>query len=465
MHMKTENSDFERWLDNAMKEYRKTTMKSARAHQQAQQFLPGGDTRSVTFFDPYPLFVKEGQGCRFVDLDGNVYVDFVNNYTSLVHGHAHPAIVEAVSAQMKKGFSFASPMTNQRELAQMICERVKSVETIRFCNSGTEATMNAIRAARIFTGRSKIAKMEGGYHGTHDAVEVSFNPCKAERGPASSPNSVPESTGIPQSVADEVVVLPFNDKEHTDCIVREHGKDIACIIVEPMLGASGCILPEDGYLDLLRRLCDELDIVLIFDEVVTFRLAPGGLQTTYGIQPDITAFGKVIGGGLPVGAFGGRRDIMSIFSPMEEKHNVQSGTFNANPITMTAGIQSLRLLSPDAIGRINTLGAAMRNGINAAFKHNGIRSIMTGIGSLGHIHFNAQTVRDYRTASVGHYNLMRLVHLKLLQRGLNVPPRGGELSISTVMGQQEVDLLIEAFDESLAEIKSLVEGIAPELVG
>jgi glutamate-1-semialdehyde 2,1-aminomutase len=431
-------------------------------YEKARACLPGGDTRTVTFFKPYPLFMSRGEGHSIYDVDGNAYVDFLNNYTVLVHGHAHPAIVAAATEQIAKGASFAAPTEHQYLLAEVICDRVKSVEQVRFCNSGTEATMNAIRAARLFTGKSKVAKIEGAYHGTHDLAEVSISPSLDHAGPAAQPKSVPQSRGIPKSILEEVIVVPFNNKEATEKLIRQHKDEIACVITEPILAAAGLIPQQEGYLAFLRDLTRKLGILLVFDEVVTFRLGPGGAQGIYGLEPDLTAFGKIIGGGFPVGAFGGSQEIMKIFSPQERGSVSHSGTFNANPVTMAAGVACLKELTPEAIEHINSLGDSLRGGVDLAFERNGIKGKGTGLGSLTHIHFNSREIRDYRAAEGGNFEAMALVHMELLERGINVPHRGGECSISTPMTGREVGAFLTAFEESLVEVKPFIEQTTPD---
>jgi glutamate-1-semialdehyde 2,1-aminomutase len=455
---------YRQWMGKLVKRYQERTPKSAKLHGKAQQYLPGGDTRTATFFDPYPVFMARGKGCRFTDVDGNVYIDFLNNYTSLIHGHAHPAIVRAVIEQVPRGASYAAPVESQTLLAEMICDRVKSVEQIRFCNSGTEATMNAIRAARILTGKSKIVKMEGGYHGTHDLGEVSFSPRLDQAGPVEKPRSVPQSKGTPKSICDEVIVVPFNNKGVTEKIIRENQHEIAGVIVEPMLGAAGCIVQEEGYLEFLRKLTRTLNLVLIFDEVVTFRFGPGGAQEIYHVDPDITAFGKIIGGGFPVGAFGGSREIMKIYSPREKGFVSQSGTFNGNPITVEAGIACLKALTPKVYERINSLGDVLRKGLGRTFGKNGLKGSATGMCSLAWPHFNSQKVSDYRSASKGNFEAMALVHMALLQKGINVARRGGECSISTPMTEKEVRIFVADFEESLSEVRPFIEQTTPDLI-
>ena len=455
---------YRQWMDRLIRKYQERTPKSAALYDQAQQYLPGGDTRTATFFDPYPVFMARGEGCRFTDVDGNVYIDFLNNYTSLIHGHAHPATVKAVIEQVPKGASYAAPLKSQTLLAEMICGRMKSVEQIRFCNSGTEATMNAIRAARVLTGKTKIVKMEGGYHGTHDLGELSFSPSLDQAGPVERPMTVPQSKGTPKSICDEVIIVPFNNKGVTEKVIRENQHEIAGVIVEPMLGAAGCIVQEEGYLEFLRDLTRKLNLVLIFDEVVTFRFGPGGAQGIYRIDPDITAFGKIIGGGFPVGAFGGPREIMKIYSPRERGFVPQSGTFNGNPITVEAGIACLKALTPEVYQRINSLGDVLRKGIGAAFGNNGMKGSATGMCSLAWPHFNSEKVRDYRSASKGNFQAMALVHMALLEKGINVARRGGECSISTPMTENEVHAFVTAFEESLREVRTFVEETTPDLM-
>ena len=458
------NPVFDNLKRKLIRKLEKRTQKSARMDEYARQFLPGGDTRTAVFFEPYPLYIAKGEGSKFFDIDGNVYLDFLNNYTALIHGHAHPSICGAACDQIRKGTSFAAPTKSQYDLAELICERVKSVEQVRFCNTGTEATMNAIRAARLLTGKSRIVKMEGGYHGTHDLGEVSFDPDLDAAGPIEVPRSVPPNRGIPESVLKEVIVVPFNNKGVTEKIIQQEHDQVACVIVEPMLGAAGCVPPDNDYLEFLRSLTRKLGILLVFDEVVTFRLGIGGAQHLYGIEPDLTAFGKIIGGGFPIGAFGGPAEIMKIFSPREKNFISQSGTFNGNPVTMEAGIACLKELNSKVIEHINSLGTLFRKGVNSAFQKAGIKGQATGVGSLSCIHFNSGTIKDYRSVSIGNFLAMELVHLALLVKGINIPRRGGECSISTPMTETDIGVFLTAFEESLVEIKPFIEDSTPELI-
>ncbi|MBI4540513.1 MAG: aspartate aminotransferase family protein [Gemmatimonadetes bacterium] len=435
----------------AEEEYRRRTPSSRALHERALRYLPGGDTRAVTHFAPYPVYMDRGNGCRLTDVDGNVYLDLVGNYTSLVHGHAHPRIVEAVSAQLARGTAYGSAIESQIRLARALCERVPSLERVRFCNSGTEATLQAIRAAKAFSGRNRILKMEGGYHGTHDAVDVSAAPAPAA-GPADAPRPVPSSEGLFRGVLADVLVAPFNNLDATARIIEEHGDDRAAGIVEPVLGGGGFVPARREYLTMLRELTRACGALLIFDEVLTFRLAHGGAQALYGVTPDLTTLGKLIGGGLPVGAFGGRADIMSLYDPASRRLQ-HSGTFNGNAATMVAGLVALELLTDVEIERINALGERLRAGFRKALEDAGLPGQVTGAGSLANFYLgDGPPVVDYRSArALRQSPLLPVVHLGLLKRGVFVASRG-LMCVCTAMGEAEVDEAVTAFSDVVAEL-------------
>ena len=282
-------------------DYRASSPRSAALHEAARRVMPGGDTRTVAFHAPYPLVIMQGRGCRIQDADGRTYVDLLNNYTSLIHGHAHPAVVAAVSERLPYGTAFPAPNEAQTRLAQIIVDRVASVDMVRFCNSGSEAVMNALRAARAFTGRDLIVKMEGGYHGTYDDVEVSVRPDPRDpaTGPDRAPTAVLGTRGVPENTIDNVLVTPLNDIDAVERLMRERGTEIAAIIVEPVMGSAGMLPADQAFLEALRALTLEHDALLIFDEVMSFRLEPGGMQQHYRVRPDLTTFAKIIGGGFP----------------------------------------------------------------------------------------------------------------------------------------------------------------------
>ncbi len=373
----------------------------------------------------------------------------------MIWGHAHPKIVEAIQAQAAHGTGFAAPTESQAVLGEMIRERLPSVERIRFANSGAEAAMHAIRAARAFTGRDKIVKMEGGYHGSADAVEISVHPDPALAGLASRPSSIPEHRGIPASTIHETLIAPFNDKTSVGAILQEHRKEIAAVIVEPVQGTGGTNPPRDGFLTFLREVTQDLGILLIFDEVITFRLGYRGAQGIYGVRPDLTVLGKIIGGGLPVGAFGGREEIMRLFDPGRPGALVQSGTFNANPVTIAAGIAGLQLLTADEIARINRLGDQLRTGLQALFDASPVPARVNGIGSLLTLLFTGAEIVNYRDAATADSELTAAFHLALLLEGVFSAPRGMMVT-SLAMTEAEVTEALKAAGSALDRLVGML---------
>ncbi|MBV5343325.1 aminotransferase class III-fold pyridoxal phosphate-dependent enzyme, partial [bacterium] len=370
-------------------------------HQEAKKVFPGGDTRNVTFFKPYPSFMDHGKGCRIWDVDGNEIIDFQNNYTSLIHGHAHPSIVAAVQEQIAKGSVYSAPFEKQTELAEIICNRVSSVDKIRFTNSGTEATMHAVRGARAYTGRTKFVKIEGGYHGSSDTFEASVEPDMDKVGDINNPIAVADSKGVPKEIVDQVIIVPFNNIGVTKRLIEENHRDIAAFIIEPIMGSAGMLEPSREYLTFIREITQTYGIVLIFDEVVTFRLTTGGAQQYNGITPDMTAFGKIIGGGIPIGAFGGKEDIMRMYDPTA-KMMYHSGTFNGNAISMAAGISAMKDYGEKEVAHVNHLGELFRKECKRVFKEVGIDICVNGVGSLSNIIFSNDRITEYRGIANSH---------------------------------------------------------------
>ena len=443
-----------RFKERAAVEYVGRHPRSRDLHVRAQSAFPGGDTRTVTYFGPFPLYVERGHGCRLHDADGRTLLDLLGNYTSIIWGHAHPRIVEAARAQIERGTGFAAPTESQAILAGMLRERLPSMDKIRFANSGTEANMHAIRAARAFTGRDKIVKMEGGYHGSYDAVEISVHPDPAAAGPVTRPVALPDTKGIPAAEPRDVLVAPFNDAEAIEAILREHQREIAAVIVEPIPGVMGTIPPRDGFLASLRRVTDTLGILLIFDEVIAFRVGYHGAQGRYGVRPDLTVLGKIIGGGFPVGAFGGRADIMRLFDPGRAGAMVQSGTFNANPVTVAAGIAGLELLTASEIERINRLGDELRRGLQTLFDGAGVAARVTGVGSLLTVLFTDRDIVNYRDAATVDRVLTEAFHLAWLNHGLFSATRG-MMAVSLAMGADEVAEALTATQAALDVLASV----------
>lgn len=442
-------------MNQARDLYCSKTQKSKAAFERAQNSLAGGECRSIACFDPYPFTMDYGEGCRIHDLDGNIYIDFLNNYTSLIHGHAHPALTEAIAKAAAKGTACPAGIQEQVELAEIICGRMEHVERVRFCNSGTEATMFAVRAARAFKKRDGVVKMLGGYHGTHDIVEFSVSPKIAPGMDLTKP--IANEPGVPNSVGETVYIARYNSLEDVEAILKEHAADIACILVEPFLGTTGMIPAKPGYLQGLRTLADQYDVLLVIDEVQSFRLSTGGAQKKFGVRADLCSFGKIIGGGLAVGGFGGRADIMNLYDHYSNDFPLkQSGTFNGNRPTMAGGIAAMKLLDEAAFEKLEMLGTRLESGINKAIAAHNVNMSVTREGSLMNIHFVKEAPYDYETAYADKTPVSPLWYLTMLNGGIFPAPRG-LFVISTVMTEEEIDRAIQVFDHSL-------DVIAPYLV-
>jgi glutamate-1-semialdehyde 2,1-aminomutase len=446
--------------------YKHRTPKSAQLNTRAKKYLPGGDTRTATYYKPYPAHMVKGKGCHLYDADGNEYTDMLNNYTSLIHGHACPEVIDAVRSQLEKGSVFGSATEIQYIHAEHLCARVPSLEQVRYGNSGTEGTMFAMRAARAFTGKEMFIKMDGGYHGSHDFIEVNVFPGSgAEPGADGLPVRHVEP-GAPKSVLEDMLVVPFNDVDAVEILLKKYEGKIAAVMLEPMLGALGLVAPQAGYLKGLKELTERYGVLLIFDEVITFRISTGGIQKSEGVTPDLTAMAKIIGGGFPVGAFGGRKDIMALFDPNRPDAVFHSGTFNGTDVIMAAGLATLELYDQAAVERVNALGEKLRNGINDVFEKAGITGQATGLGSLAQIHWRPGEITRAMDTAEGFFlagDLPRYLHLELMNRGYYSAPRG-MLVISTPMDEEVIDRFLGAFAGALDVLKPYVGDKAPHLL-
>lgn len=450
--------------DKIERNYIENHRKSEKYFKWGQQVFPGGMPRNMQFHRPFPIVVERGEGSNLIDLDGNQYIDFCNNFSSLILGHAHPLVLEAVQNAISRGTVHSNPTPVQYELAENLCNRIPSIDQIRFVNSGTEAGMWVIRLARAFTGKNKIIKMEGGYHGLSDSLDISVHPPLKKAGNHSNPCSVPDDQGIPPATVQDTLVVPFNGSEATQSIFDKNVEDLAAVIVEPMLGSAGMIPPEDGYLRLLRDLTSRHNVLLIFDEVITLRLAYGGAQQRFNIYPDLSMLGKIIGGGFPVGAFGGRQDIMALISPLNNAVS-HSGTFSANNASMAAGIVTMKELTHEVYDDLEAMGKYLRKITNDIFKDLGIKGQATGLGSCFAIHFNGSKIKNYRDVVMGKADNLstQLLNLALLNRGIYIT-RTGRGYISAVNTENEIDSYANALYDSLKEIYPVIEEQAPELI-
>lgn len=431
--------------------YMQRTARSRELFEQAAHVLEGGMTRTSVYFAPYPCYFVSGEGSRVTDLDGNTRIDFLNNYTSLMHGHAYPPIVEAVQKQMRKGSAFAAPNELEVRLARIIKDRLPSMERLRFTSSGSEAVMFALRVARAFTGRKKIAKFEGGFHGAYDLAQVSVGPSLDEAGHPQSPIGIPESAGIPAEWIADSVILPFNDVDSVERILDRHAGSIAALIVEPIPGAGGVIAPLPGFLQALRTLCDQRGIILIFDEIISLRVSLGGAQELYGVRPDMTTLGKIISGGMPMAAFGGRADLMALLDPSKGAPPIpQSGTFNGAAVCCAAGVAGYGGITPEIQSHIDGLAESLRKRANDLFRRLAVKAQMVGVGSLFNIHFTSEPITDYRCVARGDREAMRTLALALMNRGIVVASRGMGCT-SSVMTSADQDEFLAALEAALVE--------------
>ena len=442
--------------------YAKDRPCSAAMAAEACKYLPGGDTRTATFYLPYASFMARGEGAYMYDIDGHKLLDFQGNYTSLIHGHAHPETVASVREQIAKGSAYAAPFELQWKLGQLLVGRYPALEMVRFCNSGTEATMHAVRAARAFTGKDKVIKTEGGYHGTTDIFEASVDPELSEAGSLDSINVIPESLGVSKNALKDVLVVPFNDIERTRRVVEENANEVACLIIEPVMGSAGQITPDLEWLLALREMTAAHGVLLIFDEVVTGRLSTGGAHKYYGIMPDLISLGKIIGGSIPVGAFGGRRDIMELYDPRRGAM-YHSGTFNGNAITMAAGYATMKAYDEDAVNYVNALGLRFRDGLMGIYRDLGINMQVSGVGSIYNTLFTDKVVRNYRDVATAHEELNKILFLDLITRGVFNAERG-MFAMTTAMTEGDVDFGLEAVRASLKDMLPVIAIEAPELV-
>ena len=438
--MATTNGELARYLE--------LTPKSKARWQEAAEYLPGGDSRNSIFWDPYPIFVTSASGCHITDADGVDRLDFINTMTTLILGHANQPVMDAVKEQLDRGAVYNAPNENQTRLAKLLCDRIPSFDLVRFTNSGTEATLNTIRAARAFTGKNKFAKVEGGYHGTHDAVTVSVRVDVKKAGEAQQPKAVAASEGLADGILDQVVVIPFNDTANARRILEDNKDQLAAVIVEPVMGSVGMIPGTAEFLTMLREFTEENGIVLIFDEVISFRVAPGGSQQYYGITPDLTSLGKIIGGGFAVGAFGGRQDIMELYDPTKGPKVTHAGTFNANPVTMVAGAVTLEHLTPDVYRDLAELTELLRQGIRRVCSDLEVPVQVTGLGSLFGIHFTGHPIVNYRDVAAEDAALRGQVFLGLMNEGILMASNlvGG---LSTALGEDEVNTFVGALQTVL----------------
>ena len=425
---------------------------SSRLFDRARRVLPGGVNSPVRAFGAVggrPPFIKRARGARLYDVDGRSYVDYVMSWGPLIHGHAPPELTRALRSAAGRGTSFGAPTAQEVELGRLVCRLVPSIERVRFVNSGTEATMSAVRVARAATGRDRIVKFAGCYHGHGDAFLV-------QAGSGATTLGVPTSPGVARATAADTLIADYNDVESAARLCRAHRDSIAAVIVEPIAGNMGVVPPADGFLDGLRGLCDEHGIVLIFDEVISgFRAARGGAQAVYGVTPDLTCLGKIIGGGLPVGAYGGRADLMERVAPAGPVY--QAGTLSGNPLAMTAGIWALSTLSAPLYRRLDKLGRRLAEGLREAAREAGAALEVNAAGSVLTPFFRAGPVTDYASATAADAERYAAFFRGMLRRGVYPPPSQFEgWFLSDAHTERDVDRTVRAARGALADLRPAV---------
>lgn len=424
--------------------------KSKKLFDRALKVIPGGvnsPVRACRSVGRDPIFIAHAEGCLVFDEDGNSFIDYIGSWGPMILGHRHPAVIEAISRVLKRGTSFGAPIDLEIKLAEMIIDAVPSIEMVRMVNSGTEATMSAIRLARGFTGRDTIVKFDGCYHGHADALLV-------EAGSGVATLSIPGSPGVPKSFVAHTLSLPYNDIDGIKKIMGEQGDKIACIIVEPVAGNMGLVTPVDGFLETLRELSEKNGSILIFDEVMTgFRVAFGGAQSLYEISPDVTCLGKIIGGGLPVGAYGGRREIMEHIAPHGPVY--QAGTLSGNPLAMAAGIETLtQLMKPGFYEALDEKAGHLATGLEQAAENAGIDVIGARIGSMLGLFFNEKSVLNFDDAKASDLEMFSAFYNGMLQKGVYIAPSQFEaLFVSAAHGRGHIDATIKAAEEVMDGLK------------
>ncbi|MCJ7638449.1 MAG: glutamate-1-semialdehyde 2,1-aminomutase [Euryarchaeota archaeon] len=420
------------------------THESERLYKKALKLMPGGVSSPVRAIDPYPFYVQKASDSRIWDVDGNLYIDYCMGYGPLMLGHTHPAVQEAVTQRLKLGWDYGTPIEAEIALAERIQEDFSSIEKLRFVSTGTEATMSALRTARGFTGKDTIVKIEGGYHGAHDAVLVK---------PGSAAISAASSLGVPADAIKNTIQVPFNNVEALSNALEK--ADAACLIIEPVMGNIGPVLPEKTYLTEVRKITEENDTLLIFDEVITgFRLCIGGAQCLYGVTPDLTTLGKIVGGGFPIGVFGGKKEIMECVAPSGGVFN--AGTFSGHPVSLTAGIATLSVLNEEGYKRVNGLGDLLRRMLVDLLEELDIHFTVQGIGTMFQVFFTNKPVRNYQDALTSDVDAYKKLAAFMREEGIFLASSQYETNfISLAHSNEDLEYTIRAYANAFKRLYNL----------
>lgn len=421
-------------LAEAEARYAERNPKSGELYKRAKSVMPGGNTRTALHFDPFPLYMAHSEGSTVVDVDGHEYVDVHGEFSAGLYGHKHPLILDTVQSVLASGFSNGGPGDAEIRLAELVCERFPSIETVRFCNSGTEANLYALTLAKAYTGRKAVLVFSNGYHGGVLAFSSANNP---------------------MNVPMNFIIAPYNDADEVERVFREHGKELAAVIVEPMMSAGGCVVADHEFLALLRRKCTDYGSILIFDEIVTSRMGYGGVQAMSGIVPDLTTLGKYIGGGFSAGAFGGRANIMAQMDPTRPNALVHAGTFNNNLFTMTAGAVALeKIFTREAAEALIESGERLRGRLNEIFATIGIPAQAIGLGSIMNVHFTNKPIRRLEDTFGADKRLYLLMQLDLIEQGIYIARRG-QIILSLPMSDEQISKVADAVEQFATKRRDL----------
>ena len=432
--------------------------RSTAAYARARLVFPDGTTRVTIERDPIPRYMHHGDGAYLVDVDGRRFLDLNANFTTLIHGHAFVPVIDAVTRQLRSGTCFANPTEVEIALAELLCARVPLLEQIRFVNTGTEAVMFAIKAARACTGRSRIAKIEGAYHGAYDWVEVSQHIGPQNWGPPETPASVAFYRGMPQSVLDETAILRFNDAQSARRLIAEQGSELAAVLIDPMPSRAGLIPIDPAFTAAIQESCQAQGVLIVSDEVLNLRQGYQGASARYGLRPDLFALGKIIGGGLPIGAVGGRSEVMRVFDARSGRPLLpQGGTFSANPLSMAAGLAAMQALDEPAFARLNALGEELRSRLSQTIAAQGAPLCVTGAASLFRIHLGVTPPKEFRDTYLQPEGtaILRALGQHFLRNGV-ILPAASTGCLSTPMGRTEVDLVVHVFERFLEDRSDLL---------
>ena len=427
-------------------EIRRATPRSLSQWERGQATMPGGVIKGAYSMTPHPIYIERAEECYLWDIDGRRYVDFTNHHTAMVLGHSPPTVVEALNDAVASGLGFGAPSTLEAEMSEEIVGRFPSIEKVRFTNSGTESSLHATRMARARTGRPKVAKFEGAYHGSHDALEVSVSPPLDEAGPDDSPNAVASWPGMAQSSEEDVVILPYGQLESVELILRERKDEIAAVFFD---GKPGIYDIDPGLAQLLRDLTRELGMVLVMDEVVSFRAGYGGYQSLVGVEPDLTLFAKIMGGGMPGGVIGGSSELMDLLDSSSDTYLNQSGTFSGNHLTLAAGLATLRALTPEVYEHLDALRERLVSGLRGVFHRAGVQAQVRGVGSIVSFDLGDRPVTDYRSMVETDKETFDLIRMEALLKGYFIAAGLG-LCLCAPMGPEHIDGLVETIEEALA---------------